>query len=71
MRRKLPWKSVMTEAIEVYYNDVFVGHGLAFWDGENLRTDIVSLTGEVLPSAYYNIRMVGEPVLSVYARTIQ
>lgn len=64
-------RTVVITQIGVYYGEVYVGIGLSYWDGENLMTDIVDLCGEILPPNWYTIRMTSEPVLAVYAESVQ
>lgn len=64
-------KVVMMTDVEVYYYNIIVGRGLSFYDGENLHTDIVSLTGEILPMTWYDIKFVSEPVLAIHSLTVQ
>jgi hypothetical protein len=62
----------MVNEVEVIFNGYIVGFGLAYYDGRAiLKPDIVSLTGEYLPSANYLLRFTDDPRLAVLAESIQ
>lgn len=74
-RRKsnqIAFKTVLLNEIEVLYKGYIVGYGLAYYDGETmLKPDIVSLTGEILPTDTYLLRFTSDPKLAVLAESVQ
>lgn len=71
-RKNRAWVSIMMNAVEVSSGGIIIGTGLIYFDGRYiLKPDIVSLTGELLPAAVYNLTSVGEPQLVVLARNVQ
>lgn len=58
--------------IEVFRGPLFVGTGLMYHNGyDMLKPDIVSITGEVLPSGDYTLVYVGTPWLAVMPKNVQ
>lgn len=70
-RRKVSQKTVLLNTVEVYFGEIYVGYGLAYYDGRYmLKPDIVSLTGQTLPEAMYMLRFSNDPQLAILARGI-
>lgn len=71
--QELPWISVAISRIEAWQNDVMVGQGLAYWDGQALLApDLADMNGVFLAPGWYNIRWMDEsPRLAVMAKSIQ
>jgi hypothetical protein len=71
-RKPSSQKTVLLNKVEVIYDGFIVGYGLAYYDGEAmLKPDIVSLTGDTLPPAFYTLKFTDDPQLAVLAKNIQ
>jgi len=69
------WISVVFSRVEVWTTDTndchMIGHGLAYWDGENLlRPDLTDMDDNILASGWFTIRWLDEPQLAVYANNV-
>jgi len=66
------FQTILVNQVEVVYNGIIIGHGLAYYDGvAMLKPDIVSLTGGCLPVETYLLRFTDDPRLAILPENVQ